>query len=122
MVIANAGHLAPYRNGEEVPLAGGLPLGIVAETDYTESTLALDPGDRLTFLSDGIVEARNRQGELFGFGRTAALMSLSAEHIARTAQGFGQEDDITVLTLAVRGAPSERITAIEPDACSPASA
>jgi hypothetical protein len=47
------------------------------------------------------VEARNAQGELFGFERTAAISGTSADQIARAAQQFGQEDDITVLTLTL---------------------
>ena len=60
--------------------------------------MALETGDRLAFLSDGVVEARNPAGELFGFERTAALSTETAENIAAAAQRFGQEDDITVLT------------------------
>ena len=102
---ANAGHLAPYRNGEEIPLSPGLPLGITPDTEYVEYTSRLAPGDRLTFLSDGVVEAQNVSGELLGFDRTRAISSKSAEAIALAAQTFGQEDDITVLTLQY--APAE---------------
>jgi len=52
-------------------------------------------------LSDGVPEARAESGELFGFERTAVLCSKTADHIAATAQQFGQEDDITVVTLIV---------------------
>jgi hypothetical protein len=97
--VANAGHLAPYCNGKEIDLENGLPLGIAADASFTESSLQLSPGDTLTFLSDGVVEARNPAGELFGFARTAALSTESAEKVAQAAQAFGQEDDITVLTL-----------------------
>ncbi|HEX4036932.1 MAG TPA: PP2C family protein-serine/threonine phosphatase [Acidobacteriaceae bacterium] len=99
LILANAGHLPPYRNGEEIPLDSGLPLGITADGTYGESTLALFPGDQLTLLSDGIVEARSATGELFGFDRTLDISSKSAEEIAQAAHAFGQEDDITVLTL-----------------------
>lgn len=99
LTLANAGHVAPYRNGEEVPLDSGLPLGITADTTYPESTLRLAPNDRLTFLSDGVVEATSPTAELFGFDRTRDISSRSAEEIAQVAQKFGQEDDITVLTL-----------------------
>lgn len=102
---ANAGHLAPYRNGEEVPLESGLPLGIVSDSKYSETKLTLAPGDRLTFLSDGVVEAQTTTGELFGFDRTCAISTQSAEAIAQAAQQFGQQDDITVLTLTF--APAE---------------
>jgi hypothetical protein len=98
--LANAGHLPPYREGREIELDSGLPLGISVDTEYSETTLALSPRDLLTFLSDGIVEARNASGELFGFDRAAALSTDSAQNIAMAAQRFGQEDDITVLTLA----------------------
>ena len=97
--FSNAGHLPPYRDGREIELESGLPLGISAATEFSETTLQLDPGDGLTLLSDGVVEARNAQGELFGFERTAAISTQSAEAIAHAAQAYGQEDDITVLTL-----------------------
>jgi phosphoserine phosphatase RsbU/P len=61
--------------------------------------LLLAPGDTLTFLSDGVVEARNAQGELFGFDRTQEISTQSAQAIADAAKAFGQEDDITVVTL-----------------------
>jgi phosphoserine phosphatase RsbU/P len=99
--IANAGHLPPYRNGSELNTASVLPLGMIPSAEYTEAAFALEPCDRLTFLSDGVVEARNPAGELFGFERTAALSTESAQAIARAAQAFGQEDDITVLTLTL---------------------
>ena len=98
-LIANAGHLAPYRNGQEIPLPPGLPLGVVPDAEYCSISLHLDPGGFLILLSDGVVEARNAEGELFGFERTREISGKSAEEIARAAQQFGQEDDITVLTL-----------------------
>jgi hypothetical protein len=103
VTLANAGHLAPYHNGEEVTLQPGLPLGILAETVYEEGTLRLQPGDRLTLMSDGVVEAQNAGGELFGFERTQALSSETAEAIADAARRFGQADDITVMTLRRTG-------------------
>jgi phosphoserine phosphatase RsbU/P len=100
---ANAGHLSPYLNGVEVTLDSGLPLGLTAEAEYSESTVQLSPGDALTLLSDGVVEARNLSGELFGFDRTCAISAQSAQQIADAARNFGQEDDITVLTLSFAG-------------------
>jgi len=97
--FANAGHLAPFCNGREIQGTGTLPLGIDPNTAYEESTLALDPGDRLTLLSDGVVEAQSANGELFGFERTCQISSQTAQSIAEQAQRFGQTDDITVLTL-----------------------
>jgi sigma-B regulation protein RsbU (phosphoserine phosphatase) len=99
VTIANAGHLPPYQNGKELALEPALPLGMVPELAYLESRFQFSPGDTLTLLSDGVVEARDPTGELFGFERTQALSNVSAFAIAAAAQQFGQEDDITVLTL-----------------------
>jgi len=99
LTLANAGHLSPYRGGVEVETAGGLPLGITTNAEFAASQLTLCIGETFTFVSDGVVEARGPQGELFGFVRTAAISTQAAEEIARTAQQFGQEDDITVLTV-----------------------
>ncbi len=105
LTLANAGHLPPYRNGEEVQVESGLPLGIAPDTAYAESTVRLAAGDTLTLLSDGVVEARNAQGHLFGFDRTREISGKSAEEIAQAARQYGQQDDITVLTLTF--APAE---------------
>ena len=99
LTLANAGHPSPYRNGEELAVPGGLPLGIVAEGSYAETTYQLAPADRLTFVSDGVVEATNEKRELFGFARTQQISNQSATTIAETAQKFGQEDDITVVSV-----------------------
>jgi serine phosphatase RsbU (regulator of sigma subunit) len=99
LVIANAGHLPPYLNTQEVMLPGGLPLGVLAEISYEETHLYLHPGDRILLLSDGVVEARQPSGELFGFDRVHNLSNQSAFYIADAAKDFGQEDDITVLTV-----------------------
>jgi hypothetical protein len=99
LTIANAGHIAPYLGGKELLLEGGLPLGLAEETTYAESTFHLAQGEQLTLLTDGVVEAREKTGALFGFDRTAALSMQSAEAIAEAAHSFGQDDDITVLSL-----------------------
>jgi len=99
LVIANAGHLSPYLNTQEVNLPGGLPLGVIPEVSYEEVRLYLHPGDRLLLMSDGVVEARQSNGELFGFDRVHNLSNQSAFYIADAAKSFGQEDDITVLTV-----------------------
>lgn len=97
--VANAGHLSPYLDGREVELPGALPLGVMSGTTYETSSLFLDAGSRLTFYSDGVVEAQNAHGELFGFDRAKAISDQPAAEIARAAQQFGQEDDITVVTI-----------------------
>lgn len=99
MRLANAGHLAPYRNGREIELEGSLPLGFREEAVFPEKTVQLEPGDRLTLMTDGVVEAR-KESELFGFERARSLSMDGAEAIARAAQQFGQEDDITVVRVA----------------------
>lgn len=104
LTLANAGHLPPYRNGEEVEVESGLPLGIAPDTAYDETCVQLDPADSLAFLSDGVVEARNSSGELFGFERTRELSRHTAQQIAEAAQQFGQQDDITVLSVALEPA------------------
>lgn len=100
--IANAGHLSPYRDGREVALAPSLPLGVIAEAEYEQTTFHLNRGDRLVFLSDGVVEATNSEGELFGFERTQQVSNESARYIAQTAKHFGQTDDITVLSIYIK--------------------
>jgi len=99
LVIASAGHPPPYLNSQEIVLPGGLPLGVVAGVTYEETHLYLHPGDRLLMMSDGVAEARKPNGELFGFERVRNLASQSAFFIADAAKEFGQEDDITVLTV-----------------------
>jgi serine phosphatase RsbU (regulator of sigma subunit) len=99
LVIANAGHLPPYLNSQEVALPNGLPLGVLPDVSYEEVRLYMHPGDRILLMSDGVVEARRPSGELFGFDRVHNLSNQSAFYIADAAREFGQEDDITVLTV-----------------------
>jgi hypothetical protein len=105
VIFANAGHISPYRNGIELECENGLPLGLVAGTAYAEASFRLIAGEQLTLVTDGVVEARDGTGKLFGFERTAIISSNSAEEIAQAAQAFGQEDDITVLTVAPVAVP-----------------
>ena len=99
MIIANAGHLPPYLNSQEITLPGNLPLGVLGEINYEESRFFLHPGDRILMLSDGVVEARHANGELFGFDRVRMLSQETAFNLAEAAKSFGQQDDITVLTV-----------------------
>jgi phosphoserine phosphatase RsbU/P len=111
MTIANAGHLSPYRDGREMELAADLPLGVISDMHYQQATFQLNVGDRLIFLSDGVVEASNAQGELFGFERTQQVSNESARYIAQTAKRFGQTDDITVVSMyfAARTVPRSNL-------------
>jgi phosphoserine phosphatase RsbU/P len=98
--VANAGHLPPYLNGQEVSLSPAFPLGLDANADYAEQTFHLVRKDRLTLLTDGVPEAGSGR-ELFGFERTASLSSSPAPTIADAALRFGQSDDITVISIVV---------------------
>ena len=104
--IANAGHLSPYCHGRELETPGGLPLGIAPDTTYDHVDFTLGPGDRVVFLSDGVVEARSKSGELYGFKRLGAISIEPADLIAMAAQRFGQEDDITVLSVELQPLPA----------------
>jgi hypothetical protein len=99
VTVANAGHLSPYLDGKEVELPGALPLGVAAGLRYETTQFHIEPGSRLTFYSDGVVEAQNQKGELFGFerGREASIKPAAA--IVEAAKKFGQQDDITVVTV-----------------------
>jgi serine phosphatase RsbU (regulator of sigma subunit) len=99
LTLANAGHLPPYINGKEIEIPGSLPLGVLPDPHYEEVHLRLNSGDRLLLLSDGVAEARNAAGELFGFDRVRNLSNQSAFYIAEAAKTFGQQDDITILTI-----------------------
>lgn len=102
VTLANAGHLSPYLDGQEIELPGALPLGIEGGGRFEPIKVELRPGSRLTFLSDGVVEAQNERGELFGFDHAKAISREPAASIAETAVQFGQADDITVVTIERR--------------------
>jgi hypothetical protein len=113
VVIANAGHLPPYLNSQEIALPGSLPLGVLGEITYEESRFFLHPGDRILLLSDGVVEARHPNGELFGFDRIRLFSQKPAIFLADAAKSFGQQDDITVLTVR------REVEAVKPNAPAP---
>jgi hypothetical protein len=97
--LANAGHIAPYLSGRELDTPPALPLGLVPNQPYELVHGHLASTQRLVLMSDGVPEARSQTGELYGFERLPSLTMMSARDIAEAAQAFGQEDDITVLTL-----------------------
>jgi serine phosphatase RsbU (regulator of sigma subunit) len=100
-VLANAGHLAPFLNRDDMSLPNALPLGLDPDATYERTEFRLAVGDRLTFYTDGLLEARNPEGEIFSFERVHALMATmpDAKQATEAAVAFGQDDDITVLTL-----------------------
>ncbi len=97
--LANAGHLPPYLDGVELETTGALPLGIAPGQRYETREILLDAGSRLTFYSDGVVEAQNHRGEMMGFKRGRELSTHSANEIAAAACAYGQQDDITVIVI-----------------------
>jgi Stage II sporulation protein E (SpoIIE) len=102
--LANGGHLPPFLNSSELTVAPSLPVGIDPEAEYVDQDFVLNDEDRLTLYTDGVLEATNTEGELYGFERVSELLTQrpDAESIAETARTFGQEDDITVLTVKRR--------------------
>ncbi|HUY94551.1 MAG TPA: SpoIIE family protein phosphatase [Terracidiphilus sp.] len=99
VTAANAGHVAPYIGGRELAIESGLPLALSVTAAYAETGFQLSSEDHLTLLTDGVLEARRADGELFGFERAASMSEKPAAEIARAAEQFGQEDDITVLSV-----------------------
>jgi serine phosphatase RsbU (regulator of sigma subunit) len=101
VTLANSGHVPPYLNGELTQMEGALPLGVVEEANCSVTSFVLKPHDRLVLVSDGILEATDANGQLFGFERIHALLSsaASAVEVAEAAEKFGQEDDISVISV-----------------------
>jgi sigma-B regulation protein RsbU (phosphoserine phosphatase) len=98
--ISNAGHISPYLNGKEMAMAGNLPLGLNPSVTFDQVTLHLKHKDRLLVITDGVIEAKNAKNELFGFNRARSISHLPAAFIVKAAEIFGQEDDITVVSIA----------------------
>jgi hypothetical protein len=119
VTVANAGHLSPYCGARELELKNGLPLGLAANSTYPETQFQLGIAEQMTLMTDGVIEARGRNRELYGFERAAAIANHSAESIGRAAQEFGQEDDITVLTLTRVTARQEPISQFTSPALAP---
>jgi serine phosphatase RsbU (regulator of sigma subunit) len=114
LIYANAGHDLPYlhRNGDaEEMRARGMPLGLMPGMHYEEKEIVLQKGHSALLYTDGLVEAHDPKGEMFGFPRLQALVSehgeeersleetLLEELYSFVGEGWEQEDDITLLTL-----------------------
>ena len=119
LIYANAGHDLPYlhRNGDAEELrARGMPLGLMPEMSYEEKETIVHSGEAALLYSDGLVEAHDPEGDMFGVPRLRALV---AEHGEKRSLGdlllqelysfagerWEQEDDITLLTLRRSAAP-----------------
>lgn len=101
LLLANAGHLPPYRNGSEIPIPGSLPLGLAEDPAYEQLPLELAPGDSLILLTDGVAEAQDSHNQIFGFRRIESTLrsGTSVRNLAEEARQHGQTDDITLLNV-----------------------
>jgi serine phosphatase RsbU (regulator of sigma subunit) len=108
-ILASAGHPAPFLNQRELIVPGALPLGISPTAVYEETTMYLRVGDHFALYTDGLLEARSQTGELYGFDRLETLFAgkPNAAQATQAAVNFGQDDDITVLTLTRLAAGQE---------------
>ena len=121
LTYANAGHDIPYLrrvggDAEELR-ARGMPLGLMPGMSYEEQEIVLDAGEAALLYSDGLVEAHDPVGEMFGFPRLRALVAAHGaegslgnfcleELYSFVGEGWEQEDDITLLTLRRSASPS----------------
>ncbi|RPI87816.1 MAG: hypothetical protein EHM41_03585 [Chloroflexi bacterium] len=123
MVFANAGHDLPYRrcgDGVEELRATGMPLGLMEGMEYEQKEIMIGTDETILFYSDGLVEAHNPSGEMFGFPRLREKMAyhpggkelieyLLDELKSFTSTGWEQEDDVTFLILErTEGSVSDR--------------
>ncbi len=119
LVLASAGHITPVLRRadgtvEWLPLVSNLPLGIVPDIEYKASGVELAPGDSVLFLTDGLVEAFDPTGVMFGFERLADLFAQCGDQPAEQVvaelldavvawQGSDRRnDDMTAIVLQVR--------------------
>jgi serine phosphatase RsbU (regulator of sigma subunit)/predicted ester cyclase len=111
---ANAGHDPPHVRRSDAAAeelrARGMPLGLMPGMSYEEEVASLSEGESVLFYSDGLVEAHDPEGQMFGFPRLRALVAkhgvkgsladfLMEELYSFVGEGWEQEDDITLLTL-----------------------
>jgi len=117
----NAGHPPPLliRNGtvEQALPASCLPLGLIPDAEFKDTTLQLQPGDTLIFYTDGITEAINKENEQFGVERLQEVVARNVHAsidklqdailaaVAEFSRGAYQADDITALVLSYVGTP-----------------
>jgi sigma-B regulation protein RsbU (phosphoserine phosphatase) len=117
MQVANAGAVPPIfcRGGEITNMrVEGFPLGMFPEAEYEEFSVATQPGDAFVFVSDGITDAENAEGEMYGTDRLNAMLCVSRTltaaqiadaifaDVARFQGGQPRFDDETILVLCVR--------------------
>jgi anti-sigma regulatory factor (Ser/Thr protein kinase) len=136
VVYANAGHNLPYvrtANGVIELRATGMPLGLLPGMDYPEHEAVLAPGESVLLYSDGLVEAHDRAGDMFGFPRLRELMATELpstellDHLLDelhdfVGKGWDQEDDITLVALQRTGGFGSAIDEMRVDTASATSA
>jgi sigma-B regulation protein RsbU (phosphoserine phosphatase) len=121
--VANSGLPRPiYCHDGKIQIieATGLPLGLFDEAEYDEFTFRAKPGDMFVFFSDGILDATNKAGDLFGRERVGKIVAASPDAsadamvkaifqaVAEHASGVEAFDDQTVVAIRVKGAPGKR--------------
>ena len=96
-------------------MEGSLPLGVIAGPEFPVMYFKLKIGDTLMLMSDGIAEAQDEHGHLFGFERIDQLLRapITASSLAAAAHDFGQEDDILVLRIE-RSSQPKTVSHVEP--------
>jgi serine phosphatase RsbU (regulator of sigma subunit)/anti-sigma regulatory factor (Ser/Thr protein kinase) len=112
IVFANAGHNLPYvrtREGVVELRATGMPLGLMPGMTYDEKTYSFQDGDLMVLTSDGITEAHNAEGEMYGFPRLMGQVAgkskddmvnaLVGDLERWTGPDAEQEDDITLVVV-----------------------
>ncbi len=115
--VANSGAVQPvfFRDGQSLTImAEGFPLGMFPDVTYEEISVVTQPGDVLVFVSDGILDAENAQGEMYGPERLAKILSTAPEHsasqiadgiladVTRFQDGKDRFDDETIIVLRVK--------------------
>ena len=131
LTFCNAGHLPPLvRRGahgvvEAIEAAAGMPVGMFPETVYEEGMISLGLGDAVLLVSDGVTEAQNKAGELFGMGRLRQALARQTSSpgdlvsdllgdLRAFSAGTKQADDITIVALGVGGATEDVRTTLPP--------
>jgi len=116
VTIVNAGHMPPLYRCDDGSLEepskaeSGIPLGVVAATEYQQSTVTLRPGESLTMYTDGIDEARNSEGKQFTIARMRELVQSSdgspqvigesiLDQVAQHMGGRQQDDDMCLVAF-----------------------
>jgi sigma-B regulation protein RsbU (phosphoserine phosphatase) len=115
--VANSGAVQPIfcRSGQSLTIQSeGFPLGMFPDVTYDEIDVVTQPGDVLLFVSDGILDAENAQGEMYGPERLSKQLCCNPDHsanqiadailadVTRFQDGKDRFDDETIIVLKVR--------------------